>query len=125
MNQIRDLEDVISQMADIFFLEIWISPAENKYTCDRFNKWINTVFQIKSKNVGWETEKELSRPSLFFTGLRRRSKLRPTQLKLFSSGGTFRLSWVPQPIESVLMNESWKFEYDTYASFVKLYQKIF
>ena len=42
-----------------------MSPVENKYTFDRFNKWINTVFQIKSKNVGWETEKELSRPSLF------------------------------------------------------------
>ena len=81
MNQIRDLEDVISQMADIFFLEIWISPAENKYTCDRFNKWINTVFQIKSKNVGQETESELSSPSLFcLSGAPQQAEARSTKI---------------------------------------------
>ena len=47
------------------FLGNWTSLAENKYTCDLFNKWINTVFQIKSKNMGRETERELSSPSLF------------------------------------------------------------
>ena len=48
------------------FSGIWISLAKNKYTCGRFKKWINTVFQIKSKSVGRETERELSRPSLFY-----------------------------------------------------------
>ena len=57
---------------------------------------------------------KLSRNSVarvYFTCLRRRTKPRRAQLKLFSSGGTFRLSWVSQPIVSVLLNESWKFEY--------------
>ena len=48
----------------------------------------------------------------YFVCLRRRSRLRRAQLKLFSSGRTFRLSLVPQPIESISVNESWKFEYD-------------
>ena len=48
-----------------FFLENWTSLAKNKYTCGRFNRWINTVFQMISKNVGRETESELSCPSLF------------------------------------------------------------
>ena len=49
-----------------FFLENWTSAAKNKYTFGRFNRWINTVFQINSKNVGRETESGLSRPSLFY-----------------------------------------------------------
>ena len=32
--------------------------------------------------------------------------------QLFSSGGTFRLSWVPQPIWSASINESREFVYD-------------
>ena len=57
---------------------------------------------------------KLSRNSVarvYFTGLRRSSKLRRAQLKLFSSGRTFRLIWVSQPIASVSINELWKFEY--------------
>ena len=89
-----------------FFLENLTSLAKNKYMCGRFNRWINSVFQMISKNMGRETESELSRPSLFH-----RSEARSTKIVL--SGGTFRLSWVSQPIKSVLMNESWMFEYDT------------
>ena len=54
---------------------------------------------------------KLSRDSVaraYFTGLRRSSKLRRAQLKLFSLGGTFRLIWASQPIASVSINESWK-----------------
>ena len=87
-----------------FFLENLTSLAKNKYMCGRFNRWINSVFQMISKNMGRETESELSRPSLFH-----RSEARSTKIVL--SGGTFRLSWVSQPIASVLLNESWKFEY--------------
>jgi hypothetical protein len=40
-------------LADIFFcfyfLRIQMSPAQNNWTCGRFKKWINTVFQIKFK----------------------------------------------------------------------------
>ena len=54
---------------------------------------------------------ELSRDSAgraHFTGLRRSSKLKRAQLKLFSLGGTFRLSWASQPIASVSVNDLWK-----------------
>ena len=54
---------------------------------------------------------KLSRDSVaraYFTGLRRSSKLRRAQLKLFSLGGTFRLSWASQPIASVSVNDSWR-----------------
>ena len=92
------------------FLENWTSVAKNKYACGRFNRWINTVFQINSKNVGRQTESGLSHPSLFYRS-EGSSKLRHAQRKLFSSGGTFRLIWVSQPIASVSINELWKFEY--------------
>ena len=42
---------------------------------------------------------------VLFACLRRRRGLRSAQLKLFSSGGTFRLSPVPQPTESVLVSD--------------------
>ena len=93
-----------------FFLENWTSAAKNKYTCGRFNRWINTVFQINSKNVGRQTESGLSHPSLFYRS-EGSSKLRHAQRKLFLSGGTFRLIWVSQPIASVSINESWMFKY--------------
>ena len=60
------LEDVISRLADIFLSGIWMSPPKNKCTCDPFKRWINTVFQIKSKSVGRKTERELSRPRFVF-----------------------------------------------------------
>ena len=42
---------------------------------------------------------------VLFACLRRRRGLRRAQLKLFSSGGTFQLSPVPQPTEFVLVSD--------------------
>ena len=96
-----------------FSSEIRISPAKNKYTCGRFKKWINTVFQIKSKSVGRETERELSPSSLFYRSeAPQQAEAHSTQIVFVRRNFSVELS---PAVESVLMNESWKFEYDTYV----------
>ena len=72
------------------------------------------ILYFKSKFQTWvgKLRGDSASRVLFSTGLRHLSRLRSAQLKLFSSGGTFRYSWVPQPIWSASINESREFVYD-------------
>ena len=106
INHVPNFQNVLSRSVDIF-LRNWTISRRNKYECGHFNRWIKNVFQTNSKT--WAGK--LSRDSVgraHFTGLRRSSKLKRAQLKLFSLGGTFRLSWASQPIASVSVNDLWK-----------------
>ena len=80
-----------------FSIRVKWKTARNKCTCSRFKEWYKTVFRMNSKSVGREAESQLECPPVYM-GLRRLSKLARSQLKLFSSGGTFWSIWVSQPL---------------------------
>ena len=106
MNHVPNFQSVLSRSVDIF-------PE-----IERFHEEINMSvvtstgeLRVYFKQILKTWAGKLSRDSAgraHFTGLRRSSKLKRAQLKLFSLGGTFRLSWASQPIASVSVNDSWK-----------------
>ena len=116
VNQVLDLQNVSSHSADIFSLRIGQVPRRINIRVAGSTGELILYFKWFLKTwVGKLSRNSVAR--VYFTCLRRRTKPRRAQLKLFSSGGTFRLSWVPQPIESVSINESWKLVYDSVINF--------
>ena len=114
------------QTSKMFSLDRLTFSSEIKQVREEINMSVATstgelILYFKQILKTWVGK--LSRDSVaraYFTGLRRSSKLRRAQLKLFSLGRTFRLSRASQPIASVSINESWKFEYYSWISYDKM-----
>ena len=82
---------------------------------ERFHEEINIGVATSTGELRMYFEQILKRGPANWAGaqlavpiLQVRSKLKRAQLKFFSLGGTFRLSWASQPIASVSVNDSWK-----------------